>query len=171
MGLKSRNYLTLQALRYRDALRTFLRRFTRDERDVDDLLQSTFTRFLEAPRRSHANIKSMEAYLRTIARNVGIDWTKKRSSQGASAQLDDEALEVEDGRVDPERSAAAMEGVERMQRAYTRVPPQQRRVFEMAKFEHLSTRDIAARLNISESTVSTHLSLAMSALAAARSGE
>ena len=161
----------MQALRYREALRTFLRRFTRDERDVDDLLQSTFTRFLEAPHRSHANIKSMEAYLRTIARNVGIDWTKKRASQGTPAQLDGEALLVKDDRVDPERSAVALEGIERMQRAYTKLPPQQRKVFELAKFEHLSTRDIAAQLDISESTVSTHLSLAMSVLAAARSGE
>lgn len=45
-----------------------------------------------------------------------------------------------------------------------KMPPMRQRVFVMSRYQHLSNKEIAARLNISEKTVEVHITLALKEL-------
>jgi RNA polymerase sigma-70 factor (ECF subfamily) len=68
----------------------------------------------------------------------------------------------------PERAAAARERWRRTRRAIERLPPGQRAVLVLAKFEGLSYREIAAALGVTEGAVESRLVRALRRLAAAQ---
>ncbi len=71
---------------------------------------------------------------------------------------------------DPEAAASARERWRRTRRAIERLPPSQRAVLLLAKFEGLSYREIAAVLGVTEGAVESRLVRAMRRLQAAQEG-
>jgi RNA polymerase sigma factor (sigma-70 family) len=155
----------------RNVILRVLRRFSSRKQDLDDMMQETHLRMLQAEEKPFAHIESMDAYISTVAYRAGVDWAKKNKRMALlHVPLDDEAFDLPDGTADPERSAEALGRMERLARAIAKFPPMRRKVFEMKRWEGLTRQEIAARLGISESTVNTHLAKAASQLAAALHG-
>jgi RNA polymerase sigma-70 factor (ECF subfamily) len=56
-----------------------------------------------------------------------------------------------------ERRISGREEIERVQHMLAKLPPKCREAFELRKFAELSQKEIAARMQLSESTVEKHL--------------
>ena len=81
---------------------------------------------------------------------------------------DVEVLDIAHEDVGPERRLSGREEIERVRQIMAKLPPKCREAFELRKFGELSQREIAQRMQLSESTVEKHLvkalRLVMSAL-------
>lgn len=62
---------------------------------------------------------------------------------------------------DVQLSVEARDLRKRVTAALEQLPPQQRRVFELSRLNHLSYKEIAGEMDISEKTVENHLSRAL----------
>lgn len=75
-----------------------------------------------------------------------------------------DALDPVDDRADPERSAASRQHWRRVERLVASLPPNQRVVLVLARYEGLSYREIAETLDITEGAVESRLFRAMRTL-------
>lgn len=159
-----REVLPLEAV-----LMSFLRRHCREKADADDLCQDIYVRVYEA---AHSEIPaSPRAFVFTTARNLLIDRIRKRQVVPMATMADLDALHIANDDPGPERAAIASDTLRRLQLALDHLPERCRQAVILKKIEGLATRDIAARMNISENTVNRHLTLGMIALAQSLYGE
>lgn len=119
--------------------------------DPDDVAQEALMRvWREGP---SADIDSPKAFLFAVARNLALDRLRRRrivpfsslEESGASFVLADEPSAAE--------TAARRQELELLTHAIQSLPDRCRQVLTLRKIYGLSQRDIALRLNISESTV------------------
>lgn len=159
-------YQLLDAFRDSESvIRGFLRRFVTNSHDIDDICQETVTRGLEAAR--SRKIEEPGAFLFGIARNL----VRKELDRKSKALIDF----VEDFSADHcEREEPSVEEtLDERQRmlifgeAVAALPPRCQRVFVLKKVFGYSHREIAARLNISVSTVEKHVAAGLKRCAAA----
>jgi RNA polymerase sigma-70 factor (ECF subfamily) len=88
-----------------------------------------------------------------------------------ATMADLDALHIANDDPGPERAAIASDTLRRLQLALDHLPERCRQAVILKKIEGLATRDIAARMGISENTVNRHLTLGMIALAQSLYGE
>ncbi len=74
---------------------------------------------------------------------------------------DMDSLNIVDDGGSPERRLSGREDIERLMQALSQLPAKCRVAFELRKFDGLSQREIALRMNLSESTVEKHLAKAL----------
>ena len=100
----------------------------------------------------------------TIARSRSID---RLRSRGVAAQLSaaDPSSSMSTGAPAPLEVAEQRQNSERVAAALQALPPEQRRVLELAYFEGLSQNEIATRLGDPLGTVKTRVRLGMEKLA------
>jgi RNA polymerase sigma-70 factor (ECF subfamily) len=67
----------------------------------------------------------------------------------------------------PERRLGARQELDTLRAIVAALPPQCRQVFELLKFEGLSHRDVAKRMQLSAKTVENHLTRAFARIASA----
>jgi len=144
-------------------LRRYLNAHFRSLSDaLDDLVQETYLRILHAYERGP--ISSPRGLLFTIARNVARDLLRRRgASTHHFAVAESDALRVlpDDGALAPSESASRVQEYGLLVAAIAELPPRCREVLVLRKFEHLSQREIAQRLRISEHTVEAQLTKAL----------
>jgi RNA polymerase sigma factor (sigma-70 family) len=127
--------------------------------DVDDLMQDTYARLLRAHERGP--IESPRGLLFATARNAAWDLFRRRAVANTIP-----ITEIDDSRVFDE-SPGVIEVVSRrheqelLMSAIAALPPRSREIFLLRKFENLSQREIAQRLDISEHTVEATLTKAL----------
>ncbi len=127
--------------------------------DVDDILQDTYIRLLRA--RERTLIQSPRGLLFATARNAVRDLYRRRAVTHTIP-----IAQIDLSRVFDE-SASVAETVSRRQEAdilceaIADLPPRCREILLLRKFENLSHREIAARLDISENTVDAQLTKAL----------
>jgi len=120
--------------------------------DVDDVVQETYARLLRA--REQGSVRSVRGLLFATARNVARDLFRRRAVAKNEPTLDD-------GIVDD--APAVSEVVSRRQEvalsesAIRDLPERCRVILVLRRFEHLSHKEIAARLGIAEHTVEAQL--------------
>jgi RNA polymerase sigma factor (sigma-70 family) len=146
----------LQALEFEAALRACLSRYTRNNSDVDELLQEVYARLLAAGSAEEPEVSSVRAFALTLARNVAFDWLQNRDVVPIELVEDLEATEVLDEGNRAEMSAPHEE-LAPLVRAIQGLPDRCRQVFTLRKVYGYSQKEIAVRLNISENTVEQHL--------------
>lgn len=122
--------------------------------DIDDILQETFIRACAAAERTE--IRHPRSFMLKTARNLALNHVT--SAYSRTTQLED----FTDSDVCPvtEPLETELEARERFLgfcRAVRSLPPQCRRVFVLRKVYGLSQKEIAAQLEISESTVEKHV--------------
>lgn len=133
-----------------DSLLGFVNR-RMDVQDAEDLVQNAFLRMAEAaPERP---IENPLGYLYRISANLIVDHLRHRQRRFDFAALEDDALEVHDPAPDMEAMVFSRQQIDLLKQALRELPPRCREVFILHKFRHLSYAEIAARLQISESTV------------------
>ena len=106
---------------------------------------------------------SISSYLQKVIHNNCLDALKhekirsKYRSSLASRRTDDNQINAF-SRIDLRRLES------NIQKAISELPPQMKKIFEMSRFEELSYRDIADRLDISKKTVETQMGRALAKL-------
>lgn len=123
--------------------------------DIDDILQETFVKTYQAE--LSQDITYERTYMLKTARNLALNHVSK-----ASAKLNLSIEEVEQdipefNTVDIEKQFESKERFLLFCRAIEQLSPEVRRVFVLKKIYSLSQKDIAERLQLSESTVEKHV--------------
>ena len=150
----------LQALEIEGVLRACLYRYTRNNSDVDELLQDVYARLLVAGASDQPEVRSVRAFALTIARNVAFDWLRHRQVVPIEVVADLEALEILDESEQIEEIVNSHQELAMLVKAIQQLPERCRQVFTLRKVYGYSQKEIALRLNISENTVEQHLTKA-----------
>src|SRR5262245_44038558 len=87
----------VELLRLEEVLRAYLHRFAPRPSDLEDLLQETYTRLLAVAADDRTAIKSVQAFALASARNVAVDWTRRRRTVPFDFVADLDALPIADG--------------------------------------------------------------------------
>lgn len=105
---------------------------------------------------------SFRAYLFAATRYRIIDHIRKNSSRKKYAeQIGKMPVHIEE---EAENKLFEKELRERLDEAISQLPPRTKEVFCLSRFEHLTAKEIAERLNLSEQTVKNQLTTALSKL-------
>jgi RNA polymerase sigma factor (sigma-70 family) len=152
--------LLFQALASERALRACLYRYTRNSSDVDELLQETYARLLQAAAHSEPQLRSVRAFALTVARNLACDHLRHQQLTPIELVADFEALQVRDEGRQVEEIVNSHQELALLGAAMAALPARCRQVFTLRKVYGYSQREIAVRLGITENTVEQHLSRA-----------
>ncbi len=158
--VKNEERYLLQALEFESVLRACLYRYTRNNSDVEELLQETYARLLVAGSTKEAEIRSVRAFALTIARNVAFDWLRHRNVVPIELVADMEALDVLDEGAQIDEIINGHQELALLVNAIQGLPDRCRQVFTLRKVYGYSQKEIASRLGISENTVEQHLTKA-----------
>ncbi len=121
---------------------------------VDEIVQETYARLWAA---GAERIMNPRAYFFVTARHVVGEVLRRSRVVSIETMADIEVLDIAHQDVGPERRLSGREEIERVQRVIAKLPPKCREAFELRKFGELSQREIAQRMQLSESTVEKHL--------------
>lgn len=138
----------------RDNLTRVLRGYLLPQ-DVDDVMQEAFLRFFRASGREV--IRFPKAFLAKTATNLALNHIKNAHYARTCNIEDNSRVEVSLTSDDLEAEACRDERFALFCRAVAQLPPQCRQVFLLKKVYGLSQREIARKLDISESTVEKHV--------------
>lgn len=145
---------------YAGRIKAFLMGKAMNEDTAEELTQEIMLTVWRRAESYDPTKAAASTWLFTIARNRRIDYL--RGNSRIEVELDDEMLDIEttDGdlqakHVAHEQSAAMLE------KAFTALPPEQRKVMQLSYFRGLSHGDIAKALDLPVGTVKSRIRLAM----------
>lgn len=127
---------------------------------AQELIQNLFLHIWE--KRNSLSVSNLEGYLHTAIKNRVINYfettlVQRKYQQHIRETFCNQSLETE-ATVQYKELYLAFE------KALQQLPPKTRDVFKMSRFEHLSIKEIAFRLNISEKAVEYHITSSLKAL-------
>jgi RNA polymerase sigma-70 factor (ECF subfamily) len=128
-----------------------------------DVTQDVFLQLWQQPDRYDATRASLRTFLALIARRRAIDELRRSGRRAAR----EERVQNEQPTVVPnvEEAALTMVASDRLRRAVSRLPEEQRQAIELAYFEGLTFRDVARVIGLPEGTAKSRLRLALGRLA------
>ncbi|HTO42184.1 MAG TPA: RNA polymerase sigma factor [Rhizomicrobium sp.] len=144
------------------ALMQFLQHNWRNQSDIADLRQEVYVRVCESARAERP--ENPKAFVFRTARNILINRVRREHVVPIEAVADVDALGVAMDAPGPDRTAIARDELRRLQTVLDRLPERCRQAVILGRVEGLSGREIAARMGITESTVSIHLANGVRAL-------
>jgi RNA polymerase sigma-70 factor (ECF subfamily) len=144
------------------ALTRYIRRNWRNESDVADLRQEIYARIYSAARERLP--LQTKPFLFTTARNHLINQAKRAQIVSIDHVAGLEASPVLVDAVTPDRHVTARDELRRVQAGLDRLPPRCREIVVLRKIEGLSTKAVAARLNIGVDAVEQQMVHGMRAL-------
>ncbi|WP_229206260.1 RNA polymerase sigma-70 factor [Dyadobacter fermentans] len=129
-----------------------------DRSAAQDMVQDIFMNLFRM-RSNLPEIQSLKGYLFGSLRNAILNYYHRESLTRRHHDI----LELATQRSDDSflQKLYARELSEHIAGIITKLPPQRRLVFQLSREEHLSNRQIAERLNISENTVEQHMRKAL----------
>jgi RNA polymerase sigma factor (sigma-70 family) len=128
--------------------------------EVEDLLQQSYVKVLEARRRNE-QIHNPRGFLLTIAQHVAIDYQRSRRVTPFYPVSNLEALEVSSPEPGPERVAIGRNLLRAVSHAISGLPPRCRDILLLRKVNGLSQKEVAQRLGIAEDTVQKQVAKAV----------
>ena len=140
-------------------LARFFRRGGTHHDDVADLVQESFVRLVGAT--PEASVRTPQAYLRRIARNLLFDRSKRLSHRLAGMHV---PYDEQCGPVLPPEQTQAIEARQTLmiyERALQELTPRTREVFTLHRDHERTYREIAAELGITVGTVEYHIARAL----------
>ena len=147
-------------------------RILSDASAAEDVVQEVFLKLWRQPTSYNAERGSLGSWLLGVTHNRAIDVLRRR--RGHLEQPLPEASEPEqvpDGLVDMADTVGMREASEAIHRALTHIPPEQRRVIEMAFFEGKTHVEISRELGEPLGTAKTRIRLGMRKLRAVLEAE
>jgi RNA polymerase sigma-70 factor (ECF subfamily) len=174
-GLKQRDPQLLDLLieQYQYRLFRYLVHLTGNRERAEDFFQETWVRVLERGHQYDGRWK-FEAWLFTIARNLILDWHRRKKPQSLEALSgpDDEAsFDVKDEKsATPLETFLSEEQREGIQTSLTKVPVIYREVLVLRFQEEMQLEEIAGVLSTPVSTVKSRLYRGLEALRGAMTG-
>ena len=125
-------------------VRAVVLRLLRDPGEADDVTQDVFVQAWRQMDRFDATRGEVRAWLSSIARSRAMDRVRRRL---ARARMHHALVgRVGDPHQDPHEPENSGRDADRLRLAFTRLSPASRAVLELAYFEHLSQREIAAEM-------------------------
>jgi RNA polymerase sigma factor (sigma-70 family) len=158
-----KNGISEEFLRYRKVIASLLRRIrpAATQQDIEDILQDTFINTYKSSLTQE--IKFPKSFMiKTAIRlaNRQIELSRRMDSVEYIEEFSDESLSIYDiggFSSSTEREVLYRQDFGLLCEAINQLPSQCRRVFILKKIYGFSQRDIAERLNISQSTVEKHV--------------
>jgi RNA polymerase sigma-70 factor, ECF subfamily len=153
--------------RYARPVFSFAVRIVGDNLVAEEILQEAFVRAWRQAERFEFSRGSFPSWLLSITHNLAIDEVRRRQrrpQRADSVDIADVLQQEVDESANVEEAAEATELRERIQGAMRQLPDAQRRVIELAYFEGLTQREIAAMLEEPLGTIKTRMRLAMQKL-------
>jgi RNA polymerase sigma factor (sigma-70 family) len=148
-----------EVLVHEHALRAYLRRAFPIVTDVDNVVQETFARVLQARRKG--SVENVRGYLFTTARHQALALMRRREIVSIDSIAEIEALDVSNDEPGvPEKVGLKLE-IELLAEAIQSLPERCREVLTLRKMEGLPQREIAARMGIAEHTVEAQVAIGM----------
>ena len=138
-------------------LRAYLRAKFSAHLDIDDLVQETYARLLQA--REQAPLRSAKAYLFTTARNAAFDFFRRRKIVAIDGIAELELLPVFEDRPGVAEAVCHDQELQLLAEAIQALPERCRRVLTLRKLHGLSHREIAQQLGIAENTVNAQVAI------------
>jgi len=138
-------------------LRAWLRGRFPHEPDVDDIVQETYYRLLQA--RAAGGVSAIKAFLFATARNLTIDRLRRRQVMRSESLADYNELSVLDGTDSIPEVVARNQELEMLTAAIQSLPDRCREIFTLRKVYGLSQKEIAKQLGLSENTVTAQISI------------
>ncbi|SEW54232.1 RNA polymerase sigma factor [Chitinophaga arvensicola] len=146
--------------RYRTKVYSVAFRFLRSQAAAEEVVQDVFLKCW-LKREALTEVKNLDAYLKTVTRNLVLNRFRKLANEAAAQQ----ELSRRDIMVnDTDHLILDHQYQEIIQAALGQLPPQQREVYRLAKEEGLSHEAIAARMQISTVTVKSHMARALQSI-------
>ena len=140
------------------ALRAYLHGFVQLT-EIDDLVQETYVRLLKA--RERGPIGSPRGLLFTTARNAAYDFFRRRATARTSSVTEIDCSRVFDEAPGVAETVSRRQEADLLEGAIRALPNRCREILVLRKFHHLSHREIARKLGISEHTVEAQLTKAL----------
>lgn len=151
---KTRWFMT-GILPHEPALRAWLMRKRGAGIEVDDVIQETYT--VLAARDTIDDIRHPRAYLFQVAHSIVVRHVRRARVVSIQAAEDMEGFDPADDAVSPEQTAIDRDELRRLAEAIAAMPGQTRQAFVLRRVHGLPQRQIATRMNLSESTVEKHI--------------
>lgn len=147
--------------KYRNKVKGFAVKMVPTQVDPEEIVQEVFVK-LWLKKEAVNPEKDFQSYLFSIAKHLILDHLKSAVNRklyfvGEHFQQD---MLAEDT---PERTIPA-DAEEKLQKLIEEIPERRREIFRLSRFEGLSYKQIAERLNISENTVDSQIRNALSFL-------
>ena len=141
--------------KYIGSLLSYGMRFTPDRELVKDCIQDVFVKIWRSREKIDVYL-SFDSFLFTIAYNTTMSLLRKRMSDAKSKEYlkSMQQTESNDQIVDELQFKELSHKVESLLKMLT---PRQREIFLLSREEGLTHKEVAKKLNISESTVNNHL--------------
>ena len=141
-------------------------RVLRDPQLAEDVTQEVFLRLWRQPASFDPARGRFISWLMSVTRNRALDEVRRRSRRVRAEEPEDETRPIEalpstDRMDDPALGVELREQREVVQAAMTRLPPEQRRVIELAYFSGLTQTEIADVTGEPLGTVKTRIRLGM----------
>ncbi len=141
--------------RYWESMYAFAQSLIRDPDTSKDILQDVWLSFWE--RRRQIDNQNIKAYLMQAVRF-------RVYKEFRDGKLRPEHIEYISTLASPDALESPLEQEELQEQIahwVEKLPPKRREVFKLSRYEHLSNKEIAQKLNISQRTVETHISHAL----------
>ncbi len=142
---------------HESSLRGYLRSKFPAHPDIDDLVQETYTRLLQA--REQRAVRAPRSFLFATARNAALDFFRRRKVVAIDGLAEIELLPVLEDRPGVAETVCHDQELQLLAAAIQALPERCRQVVTLRKIFGLSHRDIARQLEISEHTVNAQLAI------------
>lgn len=133
------------------ALRAYLQNRYPTTRDVDDVVQESYLRIWKAA--ALRPVDSAKAFLFKVARNIVIDFGRRRQIEPVKAVTDLSVMPVIEDRPGVAEAACTREEITLLADAFSSLPSRCREILILRKIRGVSQKAIAAQLGITEQTV------------------
>ncbi|TRW17214.1 RNA polymerase sigma factor [Glacieibacterium frigidum] len=144
-----------EAAVYRPALIQYFRRKTRDQTEIEDLVQDVFLRI--AARRSGEAVENLAGYVFQTAASVLADRHRRRTVRHADAHVEFDTERHGSTDFDAVRILEARQSLQKAVAALQSLPERTRTIFVLRRLEGHAYRDIASQFGISVSAVEKHM--------------
>ena len=147
--------------RYFGLLYIFIHRKLKDEDDAKDILQELFTVIWE--KRETLNFSgTLTTYLYTAVRNRMLDRIGRKDVEGRYIKSLQSFIDA--GRSTSDHRIREKQLTSLIEQEIDALPPKMREVFLLSRRDHLTYKEIADKLDLSEQTVRTHVKHALRTL-------
>jgi RNA polymerase sigma-70 factor, ECF subfamily len=165
VGRRESNAMEEIYKRYESSLRTVIQNVLHDEAEIDDTLNDVFIQLWDQANRFDAT-KSLHGFLVTMSRRRALDRLRRRLAyRRATNRFEAQVQATHSERIRLEEfNLSNFDLADLLHGAIGNLPVPQQEVINLAFFEGLSQREIAARKSIALGTVKTRLLLAQKKL-------
>ncbi len=146
-------------------VKTFIYKLVKSEDDAADLAQEVFSQLWVKPEVWQSN-PDIDRYIYRMAKYMSLNYMRDRLRRADNSlmEADIDLVEKVQSDISTIDSIIRDEANLLLEMALDKMPPKRREIFSLSRFEGLSHKDIAQKLNVSVRTVESHIYAALTHL-------